>query len=373
MVLLDPAGDRYGASRFTAALAEEVARQGACAEIWVPFDHGIGTLVRSPSVSVRIAPVPVLRRGDWRGARRAAATATRMAADALRVVRLVRAMRDRVAVVHAVTLASVAGPLVARTAGVPLHWSVHETVRSARERDVFRVLLAGADRLYACSSYVAGQFPTLPMTVAHTGTHLVDGELPASSEPMSTGAAPCVVCVGRVNHWKGQDVLLEALAALAAGGVSFTCRLVGSAFPGDEHLVARLHEQVAAAGLTDRVCFDGEVDDAREAMASADVVVVPSKVPEPFGKVVVEAMAVGRPVVATTPGGPAEVIRSGVDGVLVPTGDVPALTAALRDLLQDPAAARRLGRAAAERARLFSEAAAVRAVAADLLTSRGPG
>jgi glycosyltransferase involved in cell wall biosynthesis len=196
----------------------------------------------------------------------------------------------------------------------------------------------------------------------------VDGELPTTREPMSGSENPRILCVGRVNRWKGQDILLEALATLAMEGIGFSCRLVGSPFPGDERLVDQLREQVAASGLGDRVVFEREVDDATEAMASADVVVVPSKVPEPFGKVVVEAMALGRPVIATTPGGPVDVIRSGVDGVLVPTGDVRALTAALRDLLQHPSTARRLGRAAAERARLFSEASTVRRIAADMLT-----
>jgi glycosyltransferase involved in cell wall biosynthesis len=115
------------------------------------------------------------------------------------------------------------------------------------------------------------------------------------------------------------------------------------------------------------VSLEGEVDDPVAVFASADVVVVPSKLPEPFGKVVVEAMALGRPVVATTPGGPAEVITSGVDGLLVPADDVAALVDALRGLLRDPAAAQRLGRAAAVRAAGFSEAATARRVADDVV------
>jgi glycosyltransferase involved in cell wall biosynthesis len=365
-VLLDPAADRYGASRFTAALADEIARGGRPAEIWVPFDHGISGLLQTESAGVRIVPVPILRRSEWQEPRRAARAAGRLIRQLAGLIRVSWSMRGRVAAVHAVGLSSVAGTVVATLARAPLHWSVHETVQSAAERRFSGFLLRRAERVYACSRFVADQFPELPVTVAYTGTHLVDRELPDGPPPFSDGGTPTILCVGRINGWKGQDLLLQALAPLAAEGLPFACRLVGSAFPGNEHLVDRLRAQLLASGLQDRVTIEGEVADPVGVFATADLVVVPSTLPEPFGKVVVEAMALGRPVVATTPGGPAEVIRSDVDGVLVPTGDVSALTTALRDLLKDPVRARQLGAAAAVRARSFSEAATVRRIAADI-------
>jgi glycosyltransferase involved in cell wall biosynthesis len=366
-VLLDPAADRYGASRFTAALADEIARSGRPAEIWVPFDHGIGSLLRTDLAGVRIVPVPILRRSEWRDPWRVLRAAGRLIRQLAGLVRASWSVRGQVAAVHAVGLSSVAGIVVATLARAPLHWSVHETVQSGGERRFSGLLLRRAQRLYACSRYVADQFPELPIGVAYTGTHLVDRELPETRPPFSGTGVPTVLCVGRINGWKGQDVLLQALAALAAEGVPFTCRLVGGAFPGNEHLLDRLTAQLRATpGLHGRVSIEGEVDDPVSLFATADLVVVPSTLPEPFGKVVVEAMALGRPVVATAPGGPAEVIQSGVDGVLVPAGDVGALTAALRDLLADPGRARRLGAAAARKARCFSEADTVRRIAADI-------
>jgi glycosyltransferase involved in cell wall biosynthesis len=365
VVLLDPAGDRYGASRFTASLAEEIARRGGLAEIWVPFDHGIGELVDHDNVTVRVVPVPVVRRSEWQGPG-AVRSAARLARQVTGLVREAWRLRGRVAVVHAVAISSVAGVLVSRIAAAPLHWSVHETVQNERERRLTTAMLRAAQRLYACSRYVADQFPGLPMTVVHTGTHLVDSALPPATPPLSGTDVPTVVCVGRINRWKGQDVLVHALAALTEEGVPVRGRLVGGAFPGSEHLVDELRELVDQLGLTDSVTLEGEVDDPVAVFSAADVVVVPSKLPEPFGKVVVEAMALGRPVVATTPGGPAEVISSGVDGILVPGDDVAALTDALRDLLQHPAEAQRLGRAAAIRAGAFSEAATARRIADDV-------
>ena len=372
MVLLDPAGDRYGASRFTASLATEIGRRGGTAQIWVPFDHGISGLVDPDLVTVRVVPVPVVRRSEWTSPRRALRAAARLSAQVVGLVRAAWSLRRRVAVVHAVALSSVAGLLVARITRAPLHWSVHETVQNGAERRLTGALLRAADRRWACSRFVADQFPGLSFDVAHTGTHLVDGDLPSVRPPMTGDGPPEVLCVGRINPWKGQDVLVRALAELVAEGSDVTCRLVGGAFPGSEDLVDALRQQITAAGLDDRVRLVGEVDDPTAAFASADVVVVPSKLPEPFGKVVVEAMALGRPVIATTPGGPAEVIRSGVDGLLVPGGDAPALATALRRLLRNPDEARRLGAAAARRARDFSEAATARRVAAATVGDPGP-
>ncbi|MFL6153812.1 MAG: glycosyltransferase, partial [Ornithinibacter sp.] len=177
VVLLDPAGDRYGASRFTASLAGELARRGTPAEIWVPFDRGIGELVDPDLVAVRVVPLPVVRRSEWQGAG-AVRAAGRLVRQVAGLAREAWRLRGRVVVVHAVAISSVAGVLVSRLAGAPLHWSVHETVQSERERRLTATMLRAADRLYACSRYVAEQFPGLPMTVVHTGTHLVDGALP---------------------------------------------------------------------------------------------------------------------------------------------------------------------------------------------------
>jgi glycosyltransferase involved in cell wall biosynthesis len=93
-------------------------------------------------------------------------------------------------------------------------------------------------------------------------------------------------------------------------------------------------------------------------MGRADVVVVPSSEPEPFGMVVVEGMALGRPVIATNAGGPAEIINDKVDGLLVPPKDPEALADAIEWLRAHRAAARQIGASARERAQQFDPARA---------------
>jgi glycosyltransferase involved in cell wall biosynthesis len=110
----------------------------------------------------------------------------------------------------------------------------------------------------------------------------------------------------------------------------------------------------AELGIADRVHFAGHQSDVHPWYDALDVVVHAS-FGEPFGLVLVEAMALGKPVVATAAGGPLEIIEDGISGVLIPPGDPDRLAATIDRILGDRSLAAALGRAAAERAQAFSE------------------
>lgn len=151
---------------------------------------------------------------------------------------------------------------------------------------------------------------------------------------------------GRLIGWKGVDVLLRA-AARVNGRTRFL--IVGGplygAEPGIEDTLRELAENL---GVAERVHFTGHRDDALALVAGCDVMTHCAVKPEPFGMVVLEAMALGKPMVATLSGGPEEMIDSGRTGVLVEPGDEHALAAELRSLLDDPERRSRLGTAARE-------------------------
>ena len=159
--------------------------------------------------------------------------------------------------------------------------------------------------------------------------------------------------VGRLSPWKGQDVFLRAFTeAFPDGGV--VARVVGASLFGEGEFEAELRRLADELGIAERVEFVGHTDDVGREFARFDVAVHASVVPEPFGQVVVEAMAAGCAVVATDGGGPAEVITDGVDGVLVPMGDVRAMAEVLRVLAGDRGLRTRLGEAASLGARRFA-------------------
>ncbi|MFE3317753.1 glycosyltransferase family 4 protein [Nocardia sp. NPDC059195] len=270
------------------------------------------------------------------------------------------------------TKALVLGAVAARRARVPLVWQVHDRVSP----DYFGKLPALAIRVLArlvCrgqlanSRATAATLPAGPATaIAYPGV-----ELPAAPAVPRTrpAAAAVVVVVGRLSPWKGQDVFLRAIAALRVRPGRVV--LVGGTFFGEEPYRAQLEKLAAELGVAAE--FTGHVDDPAEYLTAADILVHCSVLPEPFGQVVVEGMAAGCAVVAATPGGPAEIIRTGIDGLLVPGGDVAALTAALETLLHDPADRARLAIAGRDRARDFDIHTSARTVAdfLDTMVTRG--
>ena len=142
---------------------------------------------------------------------------------------------------------------------------------------------------------------------------------------------------GRLTGWKGQSVLIAALARLAA--TDTVAVLVGSD-QGRRAYAARLLRQAASLGLADRVRFAGDCADMPAALALADVVIHASTAPEAFGRVVIEAQAMARPVIAADLGGPVETVAHGVTGWRVPPGDPAALAAAIDAVLALPPEAR---------------------------------
>jgi glycosyltransferase involved in cell wall biosynthesis len=149
---------------------------------------------------------------------------------------------------------------------------------------------------------------------------------------------PTVVLPGRLTAWKGQGVLIDAIARLTRRDVC--CVLVGSD-QGRRRYSAGLVRRAEHLGIADRLRLAGECDDMPAAMLLSDVVVHASTQPEAFGRVVVEAQAMGRPVIASDLGGPVETVSHGVTGWRIPAGDPAALAAAIDHALALPEEARR--------------------------------
>ena len=138
---------------------------------------------------------------------------------------------------------------------------------------------------------------------------------------------------GRLTRWKGQPVLIEALARLDRHDV---CCVMAGSDQGRRRYSGELIRQAEAMGVADRLRLAGECDDMPAALMLADVVVHASVRPEAFGRVVIEAQAMGRPVIAADLGGPVETVEHGVTGWRVAPGDPAALAAAIGHALALP-------------------------------------
>ena len=159
-----------------------------------------------------------------------------------------------------------------------------------------------------------------------------------------------LLLIGRFNSWKGQAILLRAVAQLPTGlRTRVNVRLVGSVFGDQTHFTDELVRLIAEQGLSDVVEMFPFTADPYPHYFWADVVVVPSTKPEPFGLVAIEAMAAGRSVIAANHGGLPEIVVDGVTGSLVVPGSVESLAAAIVSYIEDPARLTTEGDAGRER------------------------
>ncbi len=153
--------------------------------------------------------------------------------------------------------------------------------------------------------------------------------------------APVIMLPGRLSFWKGQDVFLDALFRIK--DLPFNAVCVGDTDDNSSY-AKKLLDKIHRNGLTERVKLVGHCDDMPAAMLVADLVVsASSSQPEAFGKVAIEAMAMGKPVIATKHGGSLETVVDGVTGWLVEPSDPDGLAAALRRVLNDAVMLKKVG------------------------------
>jgi glycosyltransferase involved in cell wall biosynthesis len=201
---------------------------------------------------------------------------------------------------------------------------VTSRLRVWRKRLVFRAATHFATASDAAKTDLASVYGVRLERITTLGLSFADPGL--SSSPPNR---PEVVCVGRLHLSKGQDVLLRALALLPES--------VGLVLVGNGPALAFYQALSTELGIAHRCRFVGTVPlaDVPAFMARASVTVVPSR-QEAFGMVNIESLAVGTPVVATRVGGIPEIVRDGLDGLLVPPDDATALAAAIGRVLETP-------------------------------------
>jgi glycosyltransferase involved in cell wall biosynthesis len=236
-----------------------------------------------------------------------------------------------------------------RNTGTPFVTTYHGSYgeKSALKRR-YNAVMASGDRVIAVSHFIAGliraRYGTADqnLRVVHGGVNL-DKFDPTM---MSAGvlyrlargwgvnlADPVILLPGRLTSWKGQKILIQALAKMRHRDAVVI--LAGSAQGRDDY-AAELMELAQRLDVAERVRLVGHTEEIPAAMMLADVVVNASTDPEAFGRTIVEAQAMGRIVIATDHGGARETIIPGETGFLVPPGDVDALAAALDAALDMP-------------------------------------
>ena len=153
--------------------------------------------------------------------------------------------------------------------------------------------------------------------------------------------------IGRLDWWKGHEYFVEAIGQAIKSTPNIKALIVGEpdATALSQSYYQKIQEQVQRLGLVDHVIFTGFRTDIPEIMAASDIIVHSASEPEPFGRVAVEAMTAGRPIVATAAGGILEIVKDQETGLLVPPKDATAMAEAIHYLSENRERAVEMGRA----------------------------
>jgi glycosyltransferase involved in cell wall biosynthesis len=151
--------------------------------------------------------------------------------------------------------------------------------------------------------------------------------------------------VGRICPWKGQHIFLQAAAEVLQRFPETHFQIIGAALFKEHQYEIEMHELSQKLGIDHAVEFTGFRNDVPDLISMLDILVHASTTGEPFGQVIVQGMAAGKPIVATNGGGVPEIVIHGTTGLLVPMGNAQALSSAICALLSDPQTAAAMGRA----------------------------
>jgi glycosyltransferase involved in cell wall biosynthesis len=331
VLVAHPSADLYGSDRVLLETIDGLHRSGARVLVALPSPGPLVAELKLRGAAVILSPTPVLRKSLLTApglAKLAAASVYGL----LRSIGVIRGARPDVILANTITvpLWTAAG----RLTGVPVVTHVHEAEanapRALRAALALPLLLSRGilTNSQFSSDTLASALPALQGRPRVLYNGVPGPATPVPPRPELQGGLR-ILYVGRLSHRKGVDVAIDALLRLRSDGVPATLSVVGAVFPGYEDYEAGLRRQVQAHGAEDHVTFHGFQNIVWPFLAESDVVVVPSRLDEPFGNTAVEAVLASRPVIVSNTSGLREAAAGYRSAQFVEPGDAGELADAL--------------------------------------------
>lgn len=310
-------------------------------------EHGITTFVR-----------PLLAPVAWRGGlgRACSKTANFVRGWIVEPIRLALLLRrERIDLVHLNNSIIKNHPWMIASWLARRPCITHERGINSQFKRRARILARSLDAIICISSAVYRNF--LSLGLGHLPLHIVHNGLDAGTMRVTRSAAEVrdelslppdcriIGMVGNIRKWKGQEVLVRAMALVAAEFPQATCLLLGGTSHEDRQYKHMLEGLISELGLAGRVLICGYRTDVANYINSFELQVHASIEPEPFGRVLLEGMALAKPLVASRAGAVPEIVVDGQTGLLFDPGNPVALAACLRKLLESPGVSAEMGRA----------------------------
>lgn len=347
--------DIYGASRSLLRLASRLVKDGNSVRAILPYEGPLRAELENNGVRVNIhRSLPVVNRENFGGLLKLVLLMCKIPVSLVNL--FIVAIKFKPDVIHTNTALILSPGIVSKLAGCFHIWHVREFFEEfPRLWKWYQWYMSiFSDTVICVSNAVAEQFDqhikAKKIKVVHNG---FPSEEFAPVEPMRVNAFRkrfdinghvTVGVVGRIKFGrKGQDVFVRSIALLKDKFPDVKFLLIGSPFPGNEEHLENLRRLIKELEIEKNVVYTGDVEDIKTAYAALDISVLPSARSEPFGGVVVESMAFGKPVVGTRIGGTVEQIEDGVSGYLIEPNNHIQLASAIEKLLIDPEERKRMG------------------------------
>lgn len=354
--------DLYGSAKILLQILKVCVREKEDVVVILPHH---GTLVKELEdlgIEVRIVNVGVLRRRyftPW-------GILGRLVLWFLATYKIIRIVkRHAVSTIYINSANVILGPILKLFTGLPLIWHLHEIVESPSILRIFLVkLIEKSNQVIAVSAATRNFWmrhsTKLDIQLLHNGiptsdfihaVSLNDSEFPFTLK--NTHNAILIFMIGRVQPWKGQayflNIMKSFLEGMKASELNVYAIMAGDAYPGYEYYVDELKQSIVDNELADKVFYIGYRRDIPAILKSIDLLVLPSLLPDPLPTVVLEAMASGKPVLATLQGGALEMIVEGETGIFVPLDDYKVAAESLKSLVLDTEKMRMMGEKGSQR------------------------
>jgi glycosyltransferase involved in cell wall biosynthesis len=356
-VAVHPSADLYGSDR---VFADSVTALEDPVRVILPSEGPLVHILRERGIPVDQQPFPVIRKTDLRSPVSVLRFAGSLLLSVITLARQLKRMGK--GVVYLSTIVAPVWIFAGRLAGWRVICHVHENEEKMPVMASWTLLWP----LRLAHVVIANSQATslwIQRATSKQVAHRTSVVYNAVREPTGTVDRPLrppthrhAVVVGRLNYRKGQDVAIRAIALLRQRGYDIGLSIIGDCYPGNEHFLADYQRLSVALRVDKYISFEG-FQEAFPYLSQADIVVVPSRV-ESFGLAAAEALALGKPTVATRVGGLPEVIDHGRTGLLVASGAAEELADSIGQLLDDPQLAMQLSQEAKrDAATRFSAAA----------------
>lgn len=259
--------------------------------------------------------------------------------------------QNSIDIVYTNTAVVFPGAVAAKHSKAKCVWHIREIIKNSTERNIIKMIVNHYADIIIANSKATGQsicnnnkLRIVYNAVDNKNVTVMKRE---KQESIFIGMA------GRINRWKGQKLFVDAAEIIHKKYPNVIFKIAGAAYKGEEWIEEELKEYIENKNLASSIKLVGLINDMDEFYNSIDIFVLPSIQPEPFGLVVLEAMEMKKPVVATNHGGPAEIIDNCKDGYLVDYNEANEMAERCIQLIEDEKLRQQIGYAGYNKKRKY--------------------